>query len=827
MGTEGSKAVKGSESALLASIDTILDWSRKNSLWPFFFGLSCCFIEEATTFTARYDIARFGAEVFRGSPRQADLLIVSGTVFKKMAPVLLRLYEQMAEPAWVISMGSCSNSGGMYDAYSVVQGVDQILPVDVYIPGCPPRPEALLNGLVLLQEKISAKEKPSRCVFHLGGGTQGTTSPVLEDGKTKSRDSRGPGYEAVPLRGTSISTPVFWGSRSDVMWTPPAARIELGESSKSLARELVERFRGALRQEPNTSDMLSFQVEESRLKDVLKFLKTEAVPRFECLCDLSAIDETQRRNRPSSDAGAGMGRVRSDTSCRLEPEPMRAMFGCDDFTMVYHLLSYSGASRIRLKVGMSGECPVTSSITDIWPLANWYEREVFDMFGIRFEGHPNLRRLLLPHDWEGHPLRKSYPDRATALPPYTCDDARNHQPLDAWSFVNPGEAEDVLVLNYGPHHFGTHGVMRFILALRGEEIVDVGMDIGYHHRAAEKIGERQSWHQFIPYTDRVDYLSGVANNLSYLGSVEALAGIEVPDRAQFIRVMLSEFFRLSNHLLWFGSFVHDLGMMSATFYTFRERERVLDIIELITGGRLHPSWFRIGGVAQDLPEGWKDLVDSFLKDFPARLKEYDALITKSPIFKARTKGVGVLDLDQAIEWGVTGPNLRACGLEWDLRKKIPYSAYSAFEFDIPTAPGGDCFSRYMVRLEEMRQSLRIIEQAAAQMPPGRYLAENEWYCLPQKEESLADIESLIHHFIKVTRGPKIPKGEAYSATEVPRGEQGYYVVSDGLNMAYRMRIRAPDFATIQTVPLMARGRSVADFAAIIGSIDYIMPDIDR
>jgi NADH-quinone oxidoreductase subunit B/C/D len=807
----------------LGSLDWIINWGRKYSLWPAFFGLSCCFIEESTALTPRYDMARFGAEVLRGSPRQSDLLITSGTIFKKVAPAILRFYEQMPEPKWVISMGSCSNCGGMYDGYSVVQGIDQILPVDVYIPGCPPRPEAVLEGLILLQKKIES-ERPSRSIFHLDGGTQGSQKPILIDGLTKSRDTRGPGYQGIPVRGDSVTPPQFWDGRSDLMWTPPAHRIELTERDDNLADALKERFGEDLHQVTDPSDMMTLAVVEAKVKEVLRFLKTESNPRFLRLDDLTAIDESARRERGDFDIYNGtVGKEIGRASAR---HPNQQTF--PDYTMVYHLLSFEPAGRLRLKVPLYGKDPVTRTITDLWPSADWYEREAFDLFGIRFDGHPDLRRILLPYDWEGHPLRKAYPGRATEMPPYTRSEAEKYQPLDAGMMIQKTGADgQPMIVNLGPHHPGAHGLMRFVLSLDGEKISEIAMDIGYHHRSVEKIGEHQSWHQFIPYTDRVDYLSGVYNNLAYLNSVEILSGIKVPERAQFIRVLLGEFFRLSNHLVWFGTFLQDVGAIGPVFYTFRDREKIMDIVEQITGGRLHPSWFRIGGVADDLPEGWREPVDEFIRIFPDRLKDYAALATQNPIFEARTRGVGCLSLEQAMEWGVTGPNLRACGLNWDLRKRFPYSSYEQFDFDIPYQAEGDCYARYLVRVEEMRQSLRIIEQAARKMPGGRYVTDDYRYAVPQKSDTLKDIESLIHHFINTTRGPKIPKGEAYAAVEAPRGEQGYYVVSDGLNAAYRMRIRTPGFPHLQAMPLMAKGGLVSDLLSIIGSIDYIMPDVDR
>lgn len=549
-------------------------------------------------------------------------------------------------------------------------------------------------------------------------------------------------------------------------------------------------------------------VRAAKIKEVFQYLKSEIAKPFLFLYDITAIDERPRKRENG--------------------------YPSDQFTVVYHLYSFGRNNFLRIKVALKEDNFSVASISNLWMNANWYEREVFDMFGIRFEGHPNLRRILMPMTWQGHPLRKEHPARATELGPFrlyeemedTEQSALQFKP-EEWGLQTQSEDSDFMFLNIGPQHPGTHGVLRIILQLDGEDIVDAVPDIGFHHRGAEKMAERQSWHTYIPYTDRVDYLGGVNNNLAYLLAVEKLAGIQVPPRAQVIRVMLCEFFRIASHLVWYGTFAQDVGQLSPVFYMFTDREKIFDVVEAICGGRMHPNWFRIGGVAQDLPNGWENLVKYFIDYFPSKLREYDKMVMQNAIFKARTKGIGIFTQQEAIEWGATGANLRATGLAWDVRKQMPYSGYDNFHFEVPIGHHGDCFDRAAVRVEEMRQSLHIIEQCFRNMPAGPYKADHPQATPPVKKHTMKDIETLITHFLNVSWGPVISPGEVMSITEATKGANSYYAISDGNTSPYRMRIRTPSFAHMQMISYISRGYTVADLLSILGAMDYVLADIDR
>ena len=588
-----------------------------------------------------------------------------------------------------------------------------------------------------------------------------------------------------------------------------ADKIDIHSETPAIMRELIERLSiNDFTVQPTRDGINTLWIPKQNLRDILCYLKLQAVSPYLLLFDLTAIDERQRTHRhglPDS-----------------------------EFTVVYHLLSFDRNEDIRLKVALNETGLSLPTISDIWPSANWYEREVWDMFGIVFEGHPHLRRIIMPPTWQGHPLRKDHYARATEMEPFSLPDERQEIEQDAlrfvpedWGMRRQSEDSDFMFLNMGPNHPSVHGAFRIALQLDGEEIIDALPDIGYHHRGAEKMGERQSWHTYIPYTDRVDYLGGSMNNLPYVLAVEQLAGIQVPQRSQVIRVMISEFYRLASHLLFYGTYAQDVGQMSPIFYMFIDREKVFDIMESITGARMHSSYFRIGGVAMDLPRGWDKRIREFIDYLPARLDHYDKMVMQNSTLKRRTQGIGAYTTKEAIDWSTTGAGLRATGYAWDYRKARPYSGYENYEFEIPTGNRGDCYDRCAVRVEEMRQSLRIIKQCVDNMPEGPYKAYHPLTTPPPKARTLHDIETLIQHFLNVSWGPVIPAGESCVTIEATKGLNAYYLTSDGGTLSYRTRIRTPSFPHLQMIPLMSRGMMVADLIAILAGIDFVMADVDR
>ena len=399
--------------------------------------------------------------------------------------------------------------------------------------------------------------------------------------------------------------------------------------------------------------------------------------------------------------------------------------------------------------------------------------------------------------------------------------ARAQQAMERSS---PGER---MILNMGPQHPSTHGVLRVVIELDGEEITNVWPDVGYLHRGDEKIAENMTYTQFIPYTDRLDYLAPLANNVAYSCAVEKLCGIDVPPRCKYIRVICAELARISSHLLGIGALALDIGAVTVFLYTFREREKIHDICECLCGARFTTSYTRIGGLANDLPPNFLPMVRKFLKEFPTTVEETDKLLTRNKIFVDRNRDVGILTKEDAIDFGVTGPMLRGSGVEWDIRKAHPYSSYEDFDFEVPVGTVGDCFDRYLVRMEEMRQSQRIVQQAMDKLPDGPINSPDAKILLPEKKAVLTKMEELIHQFINVTEGINAPPGEIYFSAENPKGELGFYIVSKGGGVPHRLKIRAPSFVNLQALPVMAKGHIISDMVAILGSIDFVMGECDR
>jgi len=561
-------------------------------------------------------------------------------------------------------------------------------------------------------------------------------------------------------------------------------------------------------------DDLTLTVPARALLPVVKLLRDDPDLCFDHLEDMSSLD----RSRYPLDGSSGQ---------------------TPRFAVVYHLFSTRTGLRVRLKVpAEGGDSPVVPTLTGEWAGANWFEREIYDLMGIRFEGHPDLRRIMLPLDWPNHPLRKDVPRGGEAVPfSTTWEDEEfssfGKQILEAKSIqqVPPKQADANrhMILNMGPQHPSTHGVLRLVVELDGERVIGVYPDIGYLHSGFEKQGETIRYKDFTPYTDRTDYVSSMSNNLSYALAVERLMGVEIPPRAQVLRVIMAELQRLASHLVWLGTHVMDASGVSHALlmYAFREREQILDIFELVCGARLTTSYIRPGGLWKDVPPSFEDRVRDVLKYFPRRIDEYEKMVTENPVWKVRTQGIGKLTTEQALSLGVTGPMLRATGLGFDYRKARPYTGYQNYDFKVPTATEGDTYARYLVRVEEMRQSLRIIEQGLQNLPGGPVWTEDRKMALPPRQELDTSMEAVIHHFKLMTEGFTPPRGEVYECVEGPRGEMGIYLVSDGSAIPYRLHMRTPSFVNLQATNTMAQGQLIADLVIVIGSIDIVLGDVDR
>lgn len=491
------------------------------------------------------------------------------------------------------------------------------------------------------------------------------------------------------------------------------------------------------------------------------------------------------------------------------------------FDVVYELFSTRSFERARVKVQV-GDGEEVPTLIHLWRGADWLERETWDMYGIRFSGHPNLRRLLVHHEFKGWPLRKEYP---ADLQQHCTSSLPVHFDYDPNYTEDPDK--DLVPLNIGPSHPATHGTLRVMVQLDGEKIHRAGVEMGYLHRCFEKMAETHPYNQVIPYTDRLNYCSAPMNNVGYCKAVEKLLGVEVPAKAQAIRIILCELSRIIDHIVCTAANAVDLGALTGFFHLFTYREEVYSLFEKLCGARLTVSLTRVGGMANDPPEGWYKDVLAFVERMRKGVDELDLLLTENKIWIMRTRDVGKISGQEAIEWGYTGPCLRAAGVGLDLRKAQPYYGYDQLDFDVPVGTSGDVYDRYLVRVAEMRESLKIIEQVAKNIPEGDFTIRDKNIVLPDKKEVYGNIEGLMNHFMLVIKGLRPPAGEIYDATEAANGELGFYLVSDNSARPYRLKCRAPSFSIYQSLPRQITGGMVADVIAILGSQNVIAGELER
>ncbi len=490
------------------------------------------------------------------------------------------------------------------------------------------------------------------------------------------------------------------------------------------------------------------------------------------------------------------------------------------FSVIYHLYSSRTQNRLRLSAAV-GEGEAIESVVGVWPSANWFEREVYDMYGIRFQGHPNLTRILTHHEFVGHPLRKDYDA-----------DKQQHCSSALPLFFDPdpnysSNGKFLVPLNIGPSHPATHGTLRVMVELEGETVVRANVELGFLHRCFEKMCETHPYNQVIPYTDRLNYCSAPMNNVGYCKAVERLLGVEIPPKAQAMRVILCELSRIIDHIVCIGANAVDLGALTTFFHLFTYREMVYSLFEKLCGARLTVSMTRVGGMAQDAPEGWyRDVLDTCAK-ISVGVDELERLLSGNKIWIQRTQGVGAISAEDAIKWGYTGPCLRAAGVNLDHRKANPYYMYDQLDFDVPVGSSGDVYDRYLVRVAEMRKSLKIINQVCKNIPSGDYTIRDKAIVLPEKKDVYGNIEGLMNHFMLVIKGLRPPVGEIYDFTEAANGELGFYLVSDGSGRPYRLRVRPPCFAIYQSFAPSITGGLVADVVSVLGSMNLIAGELDR
>ncbi|MBY0316539.1 MAG: NADH dehydrogenase (quinone) subunit D [Bdellovibrionales bacterium] len=526
-------------------------------------------------------------------------------------------------------------------------------------------------------------------------------------------------------------------------------------------------------------------VPSAMVRDVLQFLKERG--HFNFLMNLTAADYPERQER---------------------------------FDVVYELFNAKDGSRLRIKT-MVGENQPVPSVISVWKGADWFEREVWDMFGVKFDGHPNLRRILTHHQFKGHALRKDYPADLQQM----CDTAL---PIHFDNGTEPATKVDNLVsLNIGPSHPATHGTLRVMAQLDGEKIHRAGVEIGYLHRCFEKMAETHPYNQVIPYTDRLNYCSAPMNNVGYCKAIERMLGVDIPAKAKAMRIILCELSRFIDHVVCIGANAVDLGALTGFFHLFTLREKVYNVFEKLCGARLTVSMTRIGGMAQDAPDGWFGDVLELCKELRKGVSEIELLLSENKIWIQRTQNIGSISAESAIQWGYTGPCLRAAGVPLDLRKLDPYYGYETLDFDVPVGSTGDVYERYLVRVEEMKQSVRIVEQICKNIPGGDYTIRDKSIVLPDKKDVYGNIEGLMNHFMLVIHGLRPPVGEVYDATEAANGELGFYAVSDGAGTPYRLKVRPPCFAIYQSFPESITGGLLADVIAILGSMNLIAGELDR